>query len=228
MRPHAAAPPLALAVALVLAGCGGGRPAPQPSDEPRAFMEEWMGDGVVAYRLVSKDDFQAESSNARWGVFKHAAEICTQILPTPDYDETGAFRAVMRPDCSYWNEVIGPLGRAGRLALAAAGVLTIGGGKQPDWYVLQHEQVHFAINEVAARRLTRSIAHLPPERRSLDLTRRVYELTVQHANQRQQKFDAETSGTYDPFLLEKWVRMLQRELDELCDTDHDCRVRLGS
>jgi hypothetical protein len=227
MRPPAAASSLALAAALVLAGCGG-TPVPQTPDEQRAYMEEWVGDGVVAYRLVTKDDFQAESSNARWGVFKHAAEICSQILPAPDYDESGSFRAVMRPDCSYWNKVIGPLGRASRVALAAAGFLTIGGGKQPDWYVLQHEQVHFAINEIAARRLTRSIAHLPPEKRTLALTRRVYELTVTHANERHHKFDSETSGTYDPFLLEKWVRMLDREMKELCEDGQDCRVRLGT
>jgi len=207
---------------LALAGCASG-PA---ETEPEAALRAWTGDGVVAYRLITKDDFRAKSSSSVWGNVAHGAEICTQILPEEDPEPGGAFRAVMRPDCSFWNHVIGPLGRVGRLALLAAGVVTIGGGKQPDWYILQHEQVHFAINAVAARQLTATLADLPREKRTLGFERRAWEIAVRHADARHRKFDGETSGTYDPFLLEKWVRVLEREIEVLCREGQECRVRI--
>ena len=33
-----------------------------------------------------------------------------------DHDRTGAFRAVMKPECSFWNEAVGPIGSLGGLA----------------------------------------------------------------------------------------------------------------
>ena len=217
-----------------LFGCAGSVSAPEPSWQERsvaeaeAFVDDWTGDDVIAYRLVEKDDFQASSSNSLWGNVAHGAEICTHILPAGDDEDTWEFEAVMRPDCSFWNKVIGPLGRATRLALLAAGVVTIGGGKQPDWYILQHEQVHFAINAVAARKLTAQLETLDEERRTPRLVRRVYEITLEHASARHAKFDGETSGTYDPFLLEKWVRVLEREMQGLCREGQVCDVRIGS
>jgi hypothetical protein len=196
---------------------------------PKPFVpEEWVGEGVVPYRLVSKDDFRASSSSSPWGNVAHGAEICTVILPAEDYDESGVFHAVMRPDCSFWNKVIGPLGRVTRLVGLAAGVPTVTPVKQPDWYILQHEQVHFAINESAARTLTRKLSALPRARRTVKLTRRVYQLTVDRTAERQRRFDQETSGRYDTFLLEKWVRLLERELEESCADGQECRVRTTS
>ena len=182
---------------------------------------------MIPYRLITKNDFQASSSNSLWGNVAHGAEICTHILPVDGETATGAFEAVMRPDCSFWNEVIGPLSRVGRLALLAVGVITIGGGKQPDWYILQHEQVHFAINAVAARKLTARLVTVPADSRTDRFVGRFYEIALEHASARHQSFDGETSGTYDPFLLEKWVRVLEREMETLCRPGQVCGVRIA-
>jgi len=221
MRMHRrSAPTLALAWTVLATAC-----ASQPAD-PEVELAAWTSDAAVPYRLLEKDDFQAATSHKIWGNVAHGAEICTMVLPEEEPQPATVFRAYMRPDCSFWNQVIGPLGRVGRLALLAAGVVTVGGGKQPDGYILQHEQVHFAIAEVAARDLTRSLARLPVERRSERFTRRAWEITVEHVKERNQRFDGETSGTYDPFLLEKWVRLLELEMRDLCGEGPECRVRI--
>jgi hypothetical protein len=207
------------AVALLLvwtSGCVSRPRVPSP--------EGWVGAGVVPYRLVTQDDFQAKSSSSLWGNFAHGAEICTQILPVED-PEVLAFRAVMRPDCSFWNSVIGPVGFLTRLAGLATGVPTVTPVKQPDWYILQHEQIHFAINELAARRLTRKLAEHPPRRVSQSLIRRLYAITLRNTQERHRRLDEETSGRFDAFLLEKWVRALESEFSELCNLGQECRVR---
>lgn len=184
---------------------------------------QWAPEDVVAYRLLTKDDFQASSSNHVWGNVAHGAEICSVIVPTQDPDPTGAFRAVMNPRCSFWNSTLGPLTTLG--GLAGASVVPGLGTQQPDWYVLQHEQIHFAINEVAARRLSRQIAEIPPDRRTSAAIEGAYRLALAQTSQRQANFDAATSGTFDPPKLGAWVRALEKEMRVLCGSQPRCWVR---
>jgi hypothetical protein len=205
---------LGAGAALVLGGCAS-RQALDPA--------QWAPADVVGYRLLTKDDFRASGSSHVWGNVAHGAEICTVIIPTEDHDQTGAFRAVMNPECSFWNSTIGPLATLG--GLAGASVVPGLGTQQPDWYVLQHEQIHFAINEVAARRLSQEIAEIPPERRTNAAIKGAYRLAVAQTSQRQAQFDAATSGTFDPPRLGSWVRALEKEMRRLCGSAARCWVR---
>jgi hypothetical protein len=204
----------ATAAALVLSGCASS-PAPEPQD--------WVSADVVGYRLLAKEDFQAARSSRVWGNIAHGAEICTNIVPAPDFEGTGAFRAVMQPRCSFWNETVGSLGTLG--GLAAVSVVPGLPTQQPDWYVLQHEQIHFAIMEVAARRLSRRIEEIPASSRSDSAIQRAHALALAHAEERHAKFDAATSGTFDPPRLGAWVRLLETEMRELCGRESQCWVR---
>jgi hypothetical protein len=204
----------AAAASIALAGC-----ASPPASKP----EDWLSGEVVGYRLLSKDDFQAGSSSQVWGNIYHGAEICVQIVPTEDHDRTGAFHAVMKPECSFWNDTVGPLGTLG--GLAGASVLPGIPTPQPDWYTLQHEQIHFAIMEVAARRLSTRIAEIPDSSRTASSIENAYRLTLSHTQERHAKFDAETSGTFDPGKLALWVRVLETEMRRLCGRDARCWVR---
>src|SRR5262245_36917368 len=89
--------------------------APRPTVGP----PEWSPADVVAYRLLTKNDFQAGSSSHVWGNIAHGAEICTRIVPAAGSEPTGAFRAVMNRRCSFWNETMGPLTTLGGLAGAS-------------------------------------------------------------------------------------------------------------
>lgn len=137
-------------VAIALAACTTSH-APKP--------EDWNSDNWVGYRLLAKEDFEAPASHRLWGNIAHAAEICVEIIPSEGPENAATFRSVMNPTCSFGNKI----GRVGTLG-GLAGVSIIPGlpTQQPDWYVLQHEQIHFAIMEVGARRLSRYLDELPP------------------------------------------------------------------
>ncbi len=188
---------------------------------------DWSSGRSVGYRLVTKDDFQSGTSNSMWGNFAHGAEICTTILPAEDYEQTGTFRAVMRPECSFWNKAIGPAGTAMRLGalLSPVPIVVPVPVKQPDWYILQHEQLHFAIMEAAARQLSEKTAEIPPDQRTAELTQRLLTITLSHTRERHAAFDAETSGTFEPQMLEKWVRVMERQLCGDEDQADACPVR---
>jgi hypothetical protein len=185
---------LLLACSLALSACAVRR-APKPVD--------WTTEDVLIYRLVTKADFHAKTSNSAWGNFAHGAEICTIILPIDDDDETWEFHAVMKPACSFWNKAVGPIGYTLRLLGLALGIPVIVSVKQPDWYILQHEQIHFAINQVAALQLTRKLAEISSSRINPSLIRSVYTITRSHTDHRHRDFDLETSGTFRPADLEK-------------------------
>lgn len=135
-----------------LAGCARLPDYAMPSSGPMLDDPMLLADAFT-YRRLTRDDFQAVSlPPERAG---HAASInahaCTQIRPGRDTRlvisrsrlagsdmvlgsvQQIAFEAVLIPGCSWWNPDLAERYTA---------------------YVLQHEQIHFAITEVAARRLT--------------------------------------------------------------------------
>jgi hypothetical protein len=182
---------------------------------------EWQS-GALSYRLLTKDDFKAKTSNSLWGNFSHAAEVCTMIIPS---EEPGRFHAKLRRECSFWNKVNVPVGRAVALASVLSGLPAVVPKKQPDWYILQHEQIHFAIMEVASRQLSRTLAKLAERDSGPSLVLRAYELTLEHVQKRHHEFDSETSGRFDPDGLERWVGVLERQLHGLCGDTTACPVR---
>jgi hypothetical protein len=201
------------------ASVGSGGPSSALLSDPA-----WREGEVVEYRLLTKADFQSTGSNSLWGNVAHGAEICTLILPAADPDVAPALRNVMRPDCSFWNKVVGPLGKALLVGGALAGVPVLAPRKQPDWYILQHEQIHFAINEVAALQASRRMAELDPERRA-KLLPRIHEVILKRTRERHTAFDGDTSGKFHPDNLEKWLSELEGQMAHLCGSGPRCRVR---
>ena len=123
---------------------------------PRAGIlvnESAMVEDAFAYRQLTRADFKATTLPPDQAM--HAASInahtCTRIRPAKNsrftvsrarYGESliyiGSieritFEAIMIPDCSWWNPEMPDKNRS---------------------YVLQHEQIHFALVELTARRLT--------------------------------------------------------------------------
>ena len=116
-------------------------------DKQVSFEDEFT------YRPLKVEDFKAQSlpENLSAHVKSINAHACIRVRPTADSKiSVGseyyqgkrvyfghithiAFEATMSPNCSWWNPNI-PSERTA--------------------YVLQHEQIHFAITEIAARKLT--------------------------------------------------------------------------
>jgi len=114
-----------------------------------------------------------------------------------------AFEAVMLPDQSWWNPKI-PANRRG--------------------YVLQHEQIHFALTELAARQLT-SDAHkwasdvlvIEPTTKEVlaELARLINDrinAAMKASLKRQAQFDEDTSLFYSPKWQQWWLSTVEDEL----------------
>jgi hypothetical protein len=116
-----------------------------------------------------------------------------------------AFEAVMLPDQSWWNPEIPPNMRS---------------------YVLQHEQIHFALAEIAARQLTIDtpkwasdvfVIELTPQAVRAELVRQVKDRinAAMEANlKRQAEFDEDTSLSFNPRWQQWWFDTVEEELKQ--------------
>jgi hypothetical protein len=116
-----------------------------------------------------------------------------------------AFEAVMLPNRSWWNPTLAPNMRG---------------------YVLQHEQIHFALTEIEARQLTRDtqkwasevmVIQPTPQAVRTELFQQVKEKinAAMEANlKRQGKFDEDTSLSFNPRWQQWWFDTVEKELEQ--------------
>ena len=114
-----------------------------------------------------------------------------------------AFEAIMLPDRSWWNPKI-PANMRG--------------------YVLQHEQIHFALTELAARQLTKDATkwasdvvaiEQTPQEVLAELTRQINDrinTAMEASLKRQVQFDEDTSMFYNPKWQQWWSSSVEDEL----------------
>ena len=175
------------------------------------------------YRPLTTDDFKASSLSDHQSA--HAKNINAQsailirltpdskfkISPWPLWGQMNylgsinhlAFAAVMIPQHSWWNPNMNPARKA---------------------YVLQHEQIHFALTELAARQLTRDsqewaskllVVKQTPEQVQSEIFEQIQEKikTALEANQKQHlEFDNDTSLSYNPSWQSWWFEKVEKEL----------------
>ena len=177
---------------------------------------DYRATDVIRYRELSRSDFRANAPPA--AVAAHAtgfgAVTCASIVPDgptrvrfdPEtaerwiarLEDTG-FHAEMDRGCSWWNPQGVPI---------------------PADYVLQHEQIHFALTEIQARRLTAKLRELrlrtdsPPSATS-ELQGR-YNEALEDATaellRTSTAFDEDTSGRYEPGRQARWLERVEAEL----------------
>jgi hypothetical protein len=208
----------ALALLLLAAGCASQRlpDYAMPQVEVVDAAELAHSDGV-AYHTLTRADFRgAKSPLSNAGDEAHmSAFTCANVVPLDRnvpmqvrQTKPGAFLArpkaiafvaKMDRDCSWWNPQQPAEGRA---------------------YVLQHEQIHFAIVELTARDLTRRArateaggdspqAAVAALKRELDA---VFEAAIAAMSERNTRFDLDTSGRRDPELQQRWFDQVSAEL----------------
>jgi hypothetical protein len=179
---------------------------------------------VISYRTLSPSDFKAAQPPAEKAAYadRIGAATCGRILTTPETqvridpvpsgsgatvyraapDRLG-FRAVMDRKCSWWNPK--------DLGL-------------PQSYILEHEQIHFALFEIEARRMNAAVAELEEE---LAVTAASAEAAAQSVQKRleqyvlgelkrsldrQRDFDEDTSLGHEPEAQKRWWKRVQAEL----------------
>ena len=182
-------------------------------------------DDSITYRKLQRSDFRGEQPPGSFDE-RMAAVTCAYIEPLIDRDaieiedvETldGAqsyritlhnlmFRALLDRDCSWWNPAV---------------------DDREEDYILEHEQVHFALFEVAAREWTDA----PPMQLQVMVGNRssmidkVREQFEQHFDERMdelmrqnREFDRQTSVGYDPLKQQKWVDKVKTLLETTAAT----------
>lgn len=206
---------------LTPAGCSSSRLPRYAKGSVSVVAGREMPETVISYRQLSREDFRAseppESLRKRVPDYQRrvGAATCGFIKPHARLSfrpiERGfearaeglQFRAAMDPDCSWWNR--------GDVGLPAS-------------YVLQHEQIHFAIFELEARRLNAEAAQI--ERQSLTRSsdsqsavegvekklRAVLEDAAARVQRRGGQFDEDTSMAFNRAGQEEWANRIEAEL----------------
>jgi len=110
--------------------------------------------------------------------------------------------------------------------------------KEKQAYVLQHEQIHFALMELEARRLNRKAAledqrlqecafdvEIAKEKLSATLDQWMAE-AVQESLKRHEEFDVATSHLYVPRIQQGWYNKVMQELQNTAAMDSEKSVFL--
>ena len=180
---------------------------------------------LIGYRLLARSDFRGTKAPPEFAAVadRVGAATCGQLRPTNDTlftinsRTTGpdtqhwvevkklSFMALMDRHCSWWND---------RTASRAPG------------YVLQHEQIHFALYELGARKLNASVESI---KKAMMRQGSSQEAVQSHAQQalndalvkatddllsRNRDFDEDTSLGYHPDRQRTWLQKVTSELAE--------------
>jgi hypothetical protein len=179
---------------------------------------------VIPFRTLSREDFKGANPPPQFAGIadKLGAATCCHILTTSDSNfsvktvqergETTSyevipnhlrFRAQMDRTCSWWNP-------------KDTGF--------PEVYVLEHEQIHFALCELGARDLNANIEDVVEEIRATTSTAdaatalaqtRLREQLRERTDSlldRQRDFDEDTSMGHEPEAQKRWVAKVEAEL----------------
>ncbi len=177
------------------------------------------------YRQLKQEDFQATSLPEQYSHFNHSiqARSCISVRPADDTviritsgtfgDEPVfmgsftniSFHAVFNPGCSWWSPKV---------------------GANKKRYVLQHEQIHFALAELGARRLNLEIQKdlqqflaigkntQEVQIELMEKARNVSRTALEEDLANHTAFDEDTSMYHAPKVQQKWFEDVTRRLQQ--------------
>ena len=195
--------------------------APQPtSPQPRRVF---VGDrqDLVEYRALRREDFLLSSPPVRADTTSgHVAAVtCAGLVPNPGLK----FRAVREPTASEFEVSVDNLSFSARMDPTCSWWDDRSQFVDPK-YVLQHEQIHFAIVELEARELNRRAGEIAEKLRTRAATGEAalaaakqafnaeYEAALQRTAARSKAFDLETSLGLSPEKQTTWQERIDQEL----------------
>jgi hypothetical protein len=184
----------------------------------------------IGYRTVEKADFKGSAPPPDYGAngYKLGAITCASIVMRPEpqimtrwvrkdgetqwfaeLKEPPRYLAVMRRRCSWWNPKT-----------------------EFHDYQLQHEQIHFAHTEIAARKLNALAAEIDKAARVSGSSQKEvaadceealvapFKENVEALLARGLKFDEQTSGLHAVDVQKRWFDAAMKELEELSAYEH--------
>lgn len=84
-----------------------------------------------------------------------------------------------------------------------------------DAHILQHEQLHFDISEVFARRMRMKLRNTSFTENVKSEIRAIYRQTLKELEELQEKYDWETNFSRNPEAQERWNAQIKEALDRL-------------
>lgn len=205
----------------LISACGSGKKLPKFAEPTGGAVDpSTLADGDrISYRDLTPQDFLAQAPPPEMKQYaeRMGAVTCAHVFTEPDpqyyIEQTpegfhGAYNrlnfvARMDRTCSWWNPKKSHV---------------------PEQYILQHEQIHFALAESAARQLDKKardiVAKLHPSGPTQESVEKVLTGTVQEMMekamkelmQRNLEFDRDTSNTYAPEKQQEWFDTVMGEL----------------
>ena len=208
---------LAASFALVAGACAATAP-PVQTTAKIVSSDSKDTSAYLAYRDITRDDFRAVDppEHASEHATHLGALLCGAITPNaeieidfePDVRPSDTwfkirgpnYRAKMDPHCSWWNAQ----------------------SETPADYVLEHEQIHFALIEIYARDINRELATLRIRTGSRELapaaaeqsTTRLLERATRKLVDESRLFDHQTSRPVDRAAQRQWKRDVERRLGD--------------
>ena len=175
------------------------------------------------YRQLTVKDFEAESLTSDYQEYNHEinAQSCISIRPSRDskirivqsyYQDMLlylgtipelTFEAIFIPSCSWWNPGLP--------------------GKR-EAYVLEHEQIHFALTELAARKLTNEVieeikgylaigdTYNEAQKDIMGNLKDITQKAIEASMEEHTDFDENTSLFYDPKVQRRWLEKVNTRL----------------
>lgn len=175
------------------------------------------------YRQLAVKDFEAESLTPDYHQYSHVinAQSCVSIRPSrhskirivqsyyrdmllylgtiPEL----TFEAIFIPSCSWWNPDLP--------------------GKR-EAYVLEHEQIHFALTELTARKLTNEVieemkgylaignTYNEAQKEIMGNLKNIAQKATEASMEEHTDFDEDTSLFYDPKVQRRWLEKVNTRL----------------
>lgn len=207
---------------------GAGEPLPdfaRPSAERLSPEESSRARDTIYYRVLARSDFRgthppphmvrhrAKLGAATCGLIGTPSRTQIEMREDPNAHPDERFRvrgrdlvfeATMDRDCSWWNNDV----------------------DLPEWYVLEHEQIHFALFELETRRLNRIFEENPDAAVGLgasaetaqqafqDVVETEMDAAMQRVLERSTRFDEDTSMGVHEERQRVWLDRVLRELKE--------------
>ncbi len=213
-----------VAVLVAGAGCRSSRLPAWAHGSAQVIDPASVDSDVIPYRALTRDDFRGsepppslashreELGAATCAYFRTGPGIQVGVRPSTRAGDTPRYDALLRGltvetamsrSCSWWNAEQKTL---------------------PEDYVLQHEQIHFALYELAARRFNADAARIAekcaysgedPETlvaQTRGCVRERIDAAMRVALEENRRFDEDTSFAHEPGKQRAWWARVQREL----------------
>lgn len=217
--------PLWFGLLFALSSCGGLPEYAAPKQGSMDLANPLAGD-LIPYRNLARSDFRGKDVPEAFRAVKDrvGAATCARIVSDPparmelttttepngDVSVAGrilsvSYRALMDRGCSWWNDQLQGLDPA---------------------YVLEHEQIHFALFEIEARHLDRRAKALAEDETFEGDSAESVKANIEGALQellddtndtlleRNRDFDEDTSLGYEPKRQREWFDKVSSELSE--------------